>query len=696
MPKLFMYDPNMSDIRAAITPTKLAVRFQSVSAERPNYLQVDSQNTSVLNLDADVVVSVGKKSTFRTNAMALGVANLDTGNAFENDTQYQVFLCDPDAGDNSLGSNEVIKIVPTTTTGLPTGYTANTCKVIGGFHYVDNAIASVWTVLTREGSGSTVTVLNEGSGVIEVDGTPKAVVNFATDTEFDGMLADAGLDVEQDGDPEQYDLTDIVNMNQVLRLASYMKHKPLIRLGVESPIILQEGDTATIPVFYWGDGVLTATSDDLNTTVTVSGRNLVINRLQGCNGEVTIAVNVSATQTYTADSAYFKVAIGHRYGFRINKNDSNPATRVGYLYDAVGLTPAHMDFNRGVFDYGSWKDKWFVRDNKPLMLRSNGTVDYYLDPDNYALKMDGSASDVSNTAYDGNAMAQFPLCWMKMWEDADYEYCIISDIQFDNDYHAYAHTRADGSIADYFYRSMFEGSGNATKIRSLSGQTVAQSLTAAQEIAGCQGNGGKWYTHTWSQHTLITALLVLMGRSTDVQSVYGNGNLRSAQNNSGLIKTGTLDNKGQFFGYNTNTQAVKVFHCENPWGNQWDRLAGLINNKGAIYVKMTAEDGGYRVTDVTGYTATGITAPAGSATYVSKVRCSEYGFIPVAVSGSATTYYCDEYWANNGQLDYLRVGGGANNATSTGGVFAFDLNPAPSHTYWSVGCGLSCEQPAAA
>ena len=34
-----------------------------------------------------------------------------------------------------------------------------------------------------------------------------------------------------------------------------------------------------------------------------------------------------------------------RYGMRINLLDSNPATRVKYLYDAVGMTPAGMNFS---------------------------------------------------------------------------------------------------------------------------------------------------------------------------------------------------------------------------------------------------------------------------------------------------------------------------------------------------------------
>ena len=76
-----------------------------------------------------------------------------------------------------------------------------------------------------------------------------------------------------------------------------------------------------------------------------------------------------------------------RYGMRINLLDSNPATRVKYLYDAVGMTPAGMNFAGGGFDYGDWGDIWFVKKNRPVMVRTDGTVDYELNHENHALKL---------------------------------------------------------------------------------------------------------------------------------------------------------------------------------------------------------------------------------------------------------------------------------------------------------------------
>lgn len=62
-----------------------------------------------------------------------------------------------------------------------------------------------------------------------------------------------------------------------------------------------------------------------------------------------------------------------RYGLKINKNDSNPATRCTYLFDAVGMTPAAMNYSTGAFDFGDWGDVFFVKNNYPAMVRYDGT-----------------------------------------------------------------------------------------------------------------------------------------------------------------------------------------------------------------------------------------------------------------------------------------------------------------------------------
>lgn len=168
-----------------------------------------------------------------------------------------------------------------------------------------------------------------------------------------------------------------------------------------------------------------------------------------------------------------------RYGLKINKNDSNPATRCTYLFDAVGMTPAAMNYSTGAFDFGDWGDVFFVKNNYPAMVRYDGTEDYKLDPNDHTKKADGTtASDVANTAYGGNAMSVFDgsgdkgKIWLSQFEIGNYEYMIISNVQYDESYNDDAYVREDGSHADKLYYPMFGGSYDGTRIRSLAGQTL--------------------------------------------------------------------------------------------------------------------------------------------------------------------------------------------------------------------------------
>ena len=268
----------------------------------------------------------------------------------------------------------------------------------------------------------------------------------------------------------------------------------------------------------------------------------------------------TATDGAVTQATVTKFVNAKRYGYRIKKAESEPYERVEYLFDAAAMTPAKMDFVNGVFDYGSWADVWFVKDNKPCMLDSDGTVAYYLNPNDYSLKEDGTASDITDTDTSLNAMAQIPLCWIKRYEDDEYFYEIVSNVRYDEDYKAYAHTDADDIIKPYFYTAMFGASGNATKLRSLSDQTAALMLTAQQQVTAATANGSDWYIGTWSQHELIRTLLVLISKSCDSQASFGNGNAQYPATAQKLLTTGTLSDKGQFFGYNDFTHQVKVFH----------------------------------------------------------------------------------------------------------------------------------------
>lgn len=388
-----------------------------------------------------------------------------------------------------------------------------------------------------------------------------------------------------------------------------------------------------------------------------------------------------------------------RFGYRKTMADSNPATRITYLYDAEGLSPAKMDFANGVFDYGDWADFVAVKGNYPVMLRYDGTEDYKLNPDNYAYKEDGiTPSDVSDTAYEGNAMSVHPRMWVHRYQDDTYQYCIFCPIQWDENYRADAFVNHDGWLGDRMYMPCFKGALVDGKLRSIMGLAPQSNSTATQEVGYAAANNpeGKtlWTIIPWSRRAYINDLLVLLGRSTDTQAVYGQGSVVRSTAASGICQTGTLAARGQFFGYSTTktkTQ-VKVLHMEGVWGDRWDRAVGLVNNNGKILVKMAPP---YSLTDFAGYVDAGITPGGTSGGYISATVMSDLGNIPQTASGSATTYEADALWFNNSIVAIPLVGCDCNtsNAAGLSGAFALAVNRAASYAHWSIGASPSCDQP---
>ena len=386
-----------------------------------------------------------------------------------------------------------------------------------------------------------------------------------------------------------------------------------------------------------------------------------------------------------------------RYGIKIKKSDSNPATRMTYTYDAEGKTPAKMNYTTGAFDYGSWANAWFVKKNKPVMLKSDGTEDYELDSNDYSKKADGSTSDYNNLSYDGNVMSRIPLVYVSMTQDSSYEYITVSNIKYDDTFKAIAHTKEDGSIVDNIYLACFKGNVYSNKARSISGKIDIDTYTITQWVSYASANGSGWNIGTWGQRMLINSLLWIIGRSDDTQTTFGRGNCNSNSDKSAtgggdpsynyLIATGNLYNKGQFFGYNDDYHQVKIFHIEGWWGDRINFIHGLIAVSNSVKVSLT---GPYNY-DGSGYTT--VSGPiVGSSTYGygSTTMTNEYGRFATAVGGSASTYICDyQYYCNNGPW-FACVGGGCTAGSRCGASFV-NVSYASSSSIWGVGASLSCD-----
>lgn len=356
-------------------------------------------------------------------------------------------------------------------------------------------------------------------------------------------------------------------------------------------------------------------------------------------------------------------------GYYEDMDDSNPETRIHYIEMNEAFEPMRVvATNTGGWTEGTWSEEncWIIRGNKPYMVRNDGTIDYELDHDNYAKKADGTPSDVSNTAYAGNAMATIPLIWVKRYTEGRKNYHLFCNIQLDEDYHAYAHTRADGSIEPYTFYPMFGGALISGKLRSIAGQTQMNTQTGANEISYAKANGAGWNVGYYSIMQLRWELETLFTRSTNKQDACGYGNYTGGKDASSLLKTGTLLTGGRFFGYGSGVnKARKFLHCEQQMG-AWERINGWLYVGGKHYIKQYEP---YNETGA-GYINTGLSMSGTSGGYIKETVVNDDGEIPTVLGGSGDTYKCCGGWYNASQVDHAIVGGCCTYGLLCGGAVA--------------------------
>lgn len=388
------------------------------------------------------------------------------------------------------------------------------------------------------------------------------------------------------------------------------------------------------------------------------------------------------------------------YGVHINGTDSNPKTRVRYLANAVGMIPAKMNYTSGTFDYGSWADAFFMP--KPCMLKTNGQVDYYLNENDLTKKIDGSASDIADIDYVGNAMMEWgngtDIIWWKIAPDkgnSNSASLYVANYQADKDFKNLNFVDINGNEKSHFYTPIYNGSLDSNnKLRSISGQTVIKSKTASQEMTYARANGTGYEIEQYVDRLLINILLIIMGKSTDTQDVFGRGMSENASDENLLLKTGTMNSKGLFWGENVGKAGVKVFGMENYYGNQWRRTVGLILANGIAKVKLSpsTKDGSKATnynTDGTGYIEIPNSTPSGtSGGYIKDMLYTALGMFPTSITGSSSTYYPDGCWFNIAIIAFALFGGNLNNGRLCGAFFV-SLNDKAGNARWYFGASLS-------
>lgn len=179
-------------------------------------------------------------------------------------------------------------------------------------------------------------------------------------------------------------------------------------------LVLVKDDTASTPVTGAKVTIKNTKSHTVFGEFNYTGVPLILNLPAGFEFTVCCSSVAGASaplaQAFTAQAGEKTITMtyltaGVVYGFKIDSENADPKASVTYLENAIDATPAVMDTTNDYFNYGSWDEAFFIP--RPCMVKSDGKRDYYLDPNDYSKKLDGTPSDYNNVNYDGNVMVEF-------------------------------------------------------------------------------------------------------------------------------------------------------------------------------------------------------------------------------------------------------------------------------------------------
>lgn len=355
---------------------------------------------------------------------------------------------------------------------------------------------------------------------------------------------------------------------------------------------------------------------------------------------------------------------------------------------------------------------------KACLLNDNGTVNYYLNPNDWSKKLDGTASKLDGI--DGQVMIEIPEHYRKFEEEGNIRRCYLSegkvtgfhkvDKVYVGAFEA-ACDRTNSKLASVCNETeQYRGGNNQADWDSLSKSQLGKCATAMTRAtmrtrARARGSN-KWNIMDYNTSKTIFWLYFVEYANRNCQlpvnseldsNGYRQGGLGSGATTLSsadwsaydsyypLLKCGASNSLASGSGevlvtlpedykadITVNLACNRYRGIENPFGHIW------MNIDGVIYDIKAEADGGtsemYITKDYTkfGETLAGFTKVGDvprSEGYVTKLIFGEEGeFSPSARGGSSTTYWCD-YWytsVTSTSLRTLLLGGSCRNGATSG------------------------------
>lgn len=399
----------------------------------------------------------------------------------------------------------------------------------------------------------------------------------------------------------------------------------------------------------------------------------------------------------TLDKVYNILAADEVYGFVEHMNVLSPTERIEYIGANANYTPLTVNKSTGEANYGSWADFPVLVGNKPWMVRSDGTPDYRLDENDYTKKEDGTASDVANTSYDGGAFAWIPKIYKQ-------EYMLGNDrvVKFSmskkDGFEPVGFIDPDNNELEGVWIPMFYGSIVSDKMKSISGVQPCYNKTTAAEKTAIDAFGSRAKFFGGAIVQTITDLLIMFGKSTNSQAVYGNGNCSGYDTSltpTMGVKQNAVIGGGQFYGTSDSKSLNKILHSIVLGSyQQWmrDPYTLLVNGRFKV-----SKNYAYDVTGAT-YHDTGISLPKvlkdngdqnTGIFYPHKYQTVPgFGVVPVhPCKGSTTTGGCDGLWQNVEIVAVARRFGNCDSGTHAG-VRSLGVNACAGDARWGIGAAI--------
>ena len=362
---------------------------------------------------------------------------------------------------------------------------------------------------------------------------------------------------------------------------------------------------------------------------------------------------------------------------------------------------------------------------KRCLLNDDGTVNYYLDANNSALKADGiTASDL--TGADGQVMVQIPKFYTKRTFSGDNRKWEISLYPLTG-FTVHSAFVKDGSEVDYRYIGAFEGSmyddsagamvgssdiatgmyASGDKLCSVYGYYPKTNETRVEFRSMAAERGVGWRQQDYCLTSAIQLLYAVEYADFNSQSMIGSGRTNLSGGDwiadEYIAKTGlSISNgngtnsvsNGSTLGYLTDYMTYRGI--ENFFGHIYKFLDGIAwdgrwTGSAAAQPVYVSNNVDY-FNDESGTNMTHLCDAdyIGSASgYIGDIK-DVTGFIPSA-GGSSTTKLCDYYWQySESGRNYWRVPrvGGAANGGSAAGAFALTVNDRWAHDVANVGARL--------